>query len=235
MASHSPNCLPCAPLLRSTRAPTASHSPNCLPRVPLLRSTRAPMESHCPNCPPPRSPPAFIARPDGIALSQLPPRVPLLRSTRAPMASHCPNCPPPRPIPAFNARPNGATSSQPRASERSERHPGLGRSADDTPPEGAKATTEAVVLPILRHHPQPLANQFFPFFFCSAFALHYICFANIGCGSAKQKKNGFFFCSAFALHYICFANIGCGSAKQKKNGFFFCSAFALHYICTQNL
>ena len=33
-------------------------------------------------------------------------------------------------------------SSQPRASERSERHPGLGRAANDTPPEGAKAMTE---------------------------------------------------------------------------------------------
>ena len=44
---------------------------------------------------------------------------------------------------AFNARPGGATSSQPRASDRRERHPGLGRGVSDTPPEGAKAMTEA--------------------------------------------------------------------------------------------
>ena len=43
---------------------------------------------------------------------------------------------------AFNARPEGAMSPQPRASERSERHPGLNRSANDAPPEGAKAMTE---------------------------------------------------------------------------------------------
>ncbi len=43
---------------------------------------------------------------------------------------------------AFNARPRGATSPQPRASERSERHPGLGWRVSDTPPEGAKAATE---------------------------------------------------------------------------------------------
>ena len=43
---------------------------------------------------------------------------------------------------AFNARPEGATSSQPRASERSEQHPGLGWRVSDTPPEGAKAATE---------------------------------------------------------------------------------------------
>ena len=43
---------------------------------------------------------------------------------------------------AFNVRPEGATSSQPRASERSERHPGLGWRVSDTPPEGAKAATE---------------------------------------------------------------------------------------------
>ena len=45
---------------------------------------------------------------------------------------------------AFNARPEGATSSQPRASERSERHPGLGRRVSDTPPEGAKAATGGI-------------------------------------------------------------------------------------------
>ena len=46
-------------------------------------------------------------------------------------------------IQAFKARPEGATSSQPRASERSERHPGFGQDANDTPPEGAKAATGA--------------------------------------------------------------------------------------------
>ena len=44
---------------------------------------------------------------------------------------------------AFNARPGGATSSQPRASDRRERHPGLDPMRSDTPPEGAKAMTEA--------------------------------------------------------------------------------------------
>ena len=49
---------------------------------------------------------------------------------------------------AFNARPGGATSSQPRASERSERHPGFGAKGYDTPPEGAKAVAEGISLGI---------------------------------------------------------------------------------------
>ena len=57
----------------------------------------------------------------------------------------------PRVYQAFNARPEGATSSQPRASERSERHPGLGRRVSDTPPEGAKAATGG----IFRHNFPP--------------------------------------------------------------------------------
>ena len=44
---------------------------------------------------------------------------------------------------AFNENPEGVASSQPRASERSERHPGLGAKGYDSPPEGAKARTEA--------------------------------------------------------------------------------------------
>ena len=36
-------------------------------------------------------------------------------------------------------------SLQPRASERSERHPGLGRMRSDTPPEGAKAAAGAIL------------------------------------------------------------------------------------------
>ena len=37
---------------------------------------------------------------------------------------------------AFNENPEGVASSQPRASERSERHPGLGRMGSDTPRRG---------------------------------------------------------------------------------------------------
>ena len=48
-------------------------------------------------------------------------------------------------VPAFNAGPGGATSSRPRASERSGRHPGFGAKGYDTPPEGAKAVAEAIV------------------------------------------------------------------------------------------
>ena len=55
---------------------------------------------------------------------------------------------------AFNARPEGATSSQPRASERSERHPGLGRRISDTPPKGAKATTERIHYATRGHYPR---------------------------------------------------------------------------------
>ena len=44
---------------------------------------------------------------------------------------------------AFNENPEGVASSQPRASERSERHPGLDAKGYDSPPEGAKARTEA--------------------------------------------------------------------------------------------
>ena len=44
---------------------------------------------------------------------------------------------------AFNENPEGVASSQPRASEHSERHPGLGAKGYDSPPEGAKARTEA--------------------------------------------------------------------------------------------
>ena len=68
---------------------------------------------------------------------------------------------------------------------------------------------------------------------CLAVGLHYLCFAKIGCGSAKQMKIlGLFFCLALALHYLCFAKIGCGSAKQMKIlGLFFCLALALHYLC----
>ena len=37
---------------------------------------------------------------------------------------------------------------------------------------------------------------------------------------------------AFGLHYLCFAKIGCGSAKQMKIlGLFFCLALTLHYLC----
>ena len=59
---------------------------------------------------------------------------------------------------AFNARPEGAKSSQPRASERSERHPGLGRRVSDTPPEGAKAATGG----IFRHNFPPPSPHFPP-------------------------------------------------------------------------
>ena len=41
--------------------------------------------------------------------------------------------------------PRRGKSSQPRASEQSERHPGLGRRVSDTPPEGAKAATGALL------------------------------------------------------------------------------------------
>ena len=63
-------------------------------------------------------------------------RAVVMRSTCAPKGNTCGGH-------AFNVRPEGATSSQPRASERSERHPGFGQDANDTPPEGAKAATGA--------------------------------------------------------------------------------------------
>ena len=75
---------------------------------------------------------------------------------------------------AFNARPEGATSSQPRASERSERHPGLGRRVSDTPPEGAKATTEELLPRLL---PPPGAPR-------------WCCWPNPGCRSLRSLALG---------------------------------------------
>ena len=49
---------------------------------------------------------------------------------------------------AFKENPEGVASSQPGASDRRERHPGLPRCVSDTPPKGAKAATEAF-LPLL--------------------------------------------------------------------------------------
>ena len=58
-------------------------------------------------------------------------------------------------------------------------------------------------------------------------ALHYLCFAKIGCGSAKAFKQ--VWAPALALRYLCFAKIGCGSAKAFKQAWV--PALALHYLC----
>ncbi len=51
-------------------------------------------------------------------------------------------------------------------------------------------------------------------------------------GKANLKNFVFRLTVALAFNYICFANIGCGSAKQnKKLRFLFCFALAFHYIC----
>ncbi len=106
----------------------------------------------------PIAPPAFNARPEGLpcvchAFNARPEEFPRVchafnaRPEGLPRVCHAFNARPegcPRVWQAFNARPEGATSSQPRASERSERHPGLGRRISDTPPKGAKATTERI-------------------------------------------------------------------------------------------
>ena len=50
--------------------------------------------------------------------------------------------------------------------------------------------------------------------------------------NGQTKSFGFSLAIAFGLHYLCFAKIGCGSAKQKKIlGLFFCLALTLHYLC----
>ena len=65
------------------------------------------------------------------------------------------------------------------------------------------------------------------FYFFVSLALHYLCFAKIGCGSAKAFKQAWV--PALALHYLCFAKIGCGSAKAFKQAWV--PALALHYLC----
>ena len=45
------------------------------------------------------------------------------------------------------------------------------------------------------------------------------------------KERAFSFVIPPALHYLCFAKIGCGSATANKNRFFFAVALTLHYLC----
>ena len=60
-----------------------------------------------------------------------------------------------------------------------------------------------------------------------ALALHYLCLAKICCGSAKAFKQAWV--PALALHDLCLAKIGCGSAKAFKQAW--APALALHYLC----
>ncbi len=60
---------------------------------------------------------------------------------------------------AFKENPEGVASSQPGASDRRERHPGLPRCVSDTPPKGAKAATEAF-LPLLLPPPGAIFLRF---------------------------------------------------------------------------
>ena len=125
---------------------------------------------------------------------------------------------------AFNARPEGATSSQPRASERSERHPGLGRRVSDTPPKGAKATIEA-----FNHADNPPVTAFAPSGGVSERIL-----PNPGCRSLRSLALGWELAtpSGFCVERLpSFARNGRLPGCQSRSfGVSLVIAFGLHYF-----
>ena len=84
----------------------------------------------------------------------------------------------------------------------------------------------------LRFGKEKLKNYVFTFL-CARLAL--LCFAKIGCGSAKKNKNCLF---CFSLRSPCTTllredRLRLGKEKQKLPILFF-SALTLHYLCTRN-
>ena len=67
-------------------------------------------------------------------------------------------------------------------------------------------------------------------FLGSALAFLHLCFAKIGCGSAKPRKIGLFLGSALAFLHLCFAKIGCGSDETRKSELSLASPLAFAYL-----